>query len=86
MEINLNDEFVCIKDYIMDSGETAYTKGFIYKSEKKGCITDNQKSIGHLMIGVDSEFELHFVKLVKVKKITKEEIKKMFNCDAFEIL
>ena len=86
MEINVNDEFVCIKDYIMDSGEIAYTKWFIYKSEKKGCITDNQKSIIHLMIGVDSEFDLYFVKLINVKKITKEEVKKMFNCDEFEIV
>ena len=86
MEINVNEEFVCIKNYIMDNGEIAYTKGFIYKSEKKGCITDNQKSISHFMIGVDSEFDLHFVKLIKVKKITKEEVKKMFNCDEFEIV
>lgn len=41
--------FLCIKDVIMKgSGEVAYTKGNIYRSESRGNLTDNKGSADHV--------------------------------------
>lgn len=55
--------FLCIKDVVMQSsGSIAYTKGKVYSSEKKGCITDNNGSVNH---GAPNEFLRKYFKLKK---------------------
>ena len=44
----IGDKFLCINDCFMNgSGIKVYTKGKIYKSEKEGCITDDQGTKDH---------------------------------------
>jgi len=46
--------FLCIKDVIMErSGQVAYTKGNIYRSESKGNLTDDDGQTDH---GAPNEF------------------------------
>jgi hypothetical protein len=58
---NIGSVFLCIKDVVMQSsGEIAYTKGKVYYSEKKGCITDNKGSINH---GAPNDFLREYFKV-----------------------
>lgn len=61
-KIEEQDEFLCIKDYVIDSGDIAYYKGFSYKSEMYGCITDHEDNISHTMTNQDDFFE-HFERI-----------------------
>jgi hypothetical protein len=46
--------FLCVKDVIMQkSGEIAYTKGKVYRSESRGNLTDDKGSTDH---GAPNEF------------------------------
>jgi hypothetical protein len=40
--IEEGDVFECLKDYVMDDGEVAYTKGHLYTSDFYDSIEDNQ--------------------------------------------
>ena len=62
-KINKGDCFLCIKDFIMDDGGRAYTKGVYYKSNVTNCITDNQYDPYHNMLH-QKDFSKHF----KIKK------------------
>lgn len=54
MVIKEGDLFLCIKDVTMHSdGRKEYIKGNIYKSEQKGCITNESGDIGHEWDGVE---------------------------------
>lgn len=62
-EVNIGLIFLCIKDVVMQStGTIAYTKGKVYYSEKKGCITDNNGNVNH---GAPIEFLREYFKLKK---------------------
>lgn len=70
------DYLYCIKDFIMGSGNIAYTKDKIYLSEKIGCITDNDSSKLHYM-----NLKIHGNNLSGMlsdyfRKATPEEIEK----------
>ena len=71
-KIKEGDEFLCIKDYVMDSGAIAYRKGFHYKSEMYGCITNNDDDISHDMTNQDDFFE-YFEILQKENNSTSQE-------------
>lgn len=40
LKIRKGDRFVCVKSVVMEDGEIAYNEGFVYTSERDGCITD----------------------------------------------
>jgi hypothetical protein len=64
-DINKGDSFVCIQDVIMEEGDSlVYKKGFVYTSEKNGCITDEDGYIDHRWDDVDYT-RLYFVKIEK---------------------
>lgn len=63
-QIEKRDCFKCIKTFIMESGEKAYTKGKEYYSEVDKCITDNQIDLYHNMEFSPVDFFEHF-KLIK---------------------
>lgn len=62
-EIKKGETYLCIKDYVMDNENIDYSEGYIYISEKDGCLTDNENIIEHWM-DVESDFHEHF-KLVE---------------------
>jgi len=64
--IQKGDKFKCIKTFIMDDGEKAYTKGKDYFSEVKSCITDNALCVYHNMDNVKGFF--NYFKLVEDEK------------------
>lgn len=45
--IKKGDKFLCIKDFVMDIGDTAYTKGKEYISEYDECVTNNDGNTRH---------------------------------------
>lgn len=49
------DRFLCIKNYIMEDGEIAFSEGKEYESWYNNCILDNQKDSEHDMSGDGSE-------------------------------
>ncbi len=63
-KIEEGDVFLCLKDYVMNSEEVAYTKGMNYTSHKNGCITDNETDFNHDMHGQEDFFE-HFKLVTK---------------------
>jgi hypothetical protein len=66
--IKKGDVFECLKDYVMDSEEVAYTKGKEYTSHKNGCITDNETDFNHDMQGLEDFFE-HFKLVENIKEV-----------------
>jgi hypothetical protein len=60
--IKQGDKFLCIKDLIMDDEKIAYTKGKVYLSEMRDCITDNEDDTLHDMSELEDFFE-HFEKI-----------------------
>lgn len=61
IKIEVGDSFVCIKKVKMqDYGTVEYSKGFVYVSEKSGCITNNSGEVNHIWEGVET-FNKHFV-------------------------
>lgn len=56
-KIKKGDKFVCLKDYVMDNGDIAYSKGNDYISEYNDAITDNNNDKLHIMINQDDFFE-----------------------------
>lgn len=52
--------FLCIKDFIMNDGEVAYTFGKIYKCESHGYLTDNSNHKYHSMS--NAYMKEHFTK------------------------
>ena len=63
MKIFIGDEFMCIKKVVMDvSKEIAYAKGYVYKCEEKGCITDIQNQKNHKWIKGD-KVKKYFLKI-----------------------
>jgi hypothetical protein len=64
-DIKKGDSFVCIQDVIMAEDDSlVYKKGFVYTSEKNGCITDEDGDIDHRWDDVDYT-RLYFVKIGK---------------------
>jgi hypothetical protein len=62
-DIKKGDSFVCVEDVIMnDDDSLVYKKGFVYTSEKDGCITDEDGDIDHRWDDVDYT-SLYFVKI-----------------------
>ena len=61
-KIKKGDRFKCIKDYAMEWGLVAYSKGKVYESELNRCITDDQLNEAHGMEHEVSFFE-HFVQI-----------------------
>lgn len=57
MTIHKGDQFLCIKDVIMETGEKNYTKGKTYISERFGCITNDLYEPDHKWSGVDNTEE-----------------------------
>lgn len=67
LKIEVGDSFVCKKKVKMKgSGTVEYSKGFIYVSERPGCITNNSGEGSHQWGGVKI-FNKHFV-YIKGKK------------------
>tara|TARA_R110000868_G_scaffold227675_1_gene480699 strand:+ start:2673 stop:2867 length:195 start_codon:yes stop_codon:yes gene_type:complete len=63
MKILIGDEFMCIKKVVMNiSEEIVYAKGYVYKCEEKGCITDMQKRKNHKWIKGD-KVKKYFLKI-----------------------
>ena len=61
-EINIGEQFFCIKTVKMKyDKEIVYVKGKIYKSEKRNCITNENKKIEHYWNC--EEFKEHFIKV-----------------------
>ena len=56
-KIEKGDTYECIKTFIMEDGEKAYTKGREYFSEVASCITDNSVDVNHQMSDFDEFFE-----------------------------
>jgi hypothetical protein len=61
MKIKQGDSFLCIKDFVMNEGNIAYTKGKEYKSQLSMCITDNGHDPYHKMESVE-DFNEYFTK------------------------
>lgn len=59
MKIKKGQCFLCVKDYVMNSGLTAYNSGNKYFSEIDGCITDENGIIYHDM-SEEIDFNEHF--------------------------
>ncbi len=95
LEYNVGDYLYCVKDFKMSSGYTAYTKGIVYKSERNGCITDDQGSVNHTMspgrieenfrIATDTEAKLFYKGNIKIlgRLMEKEDGKAKFGCRRF---
>jgi hypothetical protein len=66
--IKQGDKFLCIKDFVMDDEKIAYTKGMVYPSEMRNCITDNQDDTLHDMSELEDFFE-HFERVEDDKLI-----------------
>jgi len=66
--IKQGEKFLCIKDLIMDDDTIAYTKGKVYLSEMRNCITDNEDCTLHEMQDMDDFFE-HFERVEDNKLI-----------------
>lgn len=58
--IEKGDEFLCVKTFKMDTGEIAYKKGEVYISNEKGCLTDIQLYVHHIMQIQPKEFFKYF--------------------------
>ena len=68
-KIKQGQKFVCIKTVIMNGSKIeAYTKGYIYKSEKDDCITNNQNEKNHTWKKYDGKTKEHFLKIKKKKE------------------
>ena len=62
MKILIGDEFMCIKKVVMKySKEIVYAKGYVYKCEEKGCITDIQNRKNHQWEG--DKVKKYFLKI-----------------------
>lgn len=59
VDIRVGDVFLCTNDVVMDDGEKAYQKGYLYMSEKFGCITDDEGVRDHYW-GGDCDLNKHF--------------------------
>lgn len=73
-QIKKGDWFKCVADFIMNSGEIAYTKGRYYKSEVAGCITDDQGCSGHVMRKTISDDNIHFQKLYTLQDLKDDKV------------
>ena len=63
MKILIGDEFMCIKKVVMNgSAEIAYAKGYVYRCEKKGCITNIQHQQDHEWDGFN-KVKKYFLKI-----------------------
>ena len=60
-KIAKGDRFLCLENYIMYDGRTAYTKGKIYLSQIEKCLTDDDFDIHHEM-----EYESDFTKYFRL--------------------
>lgn len=62
--IHKGDQFLCIKDVIMDNepDDIAYFQGEIYLSENDGCITDEYGDKSHWWIK-EEDINCHFKKI-----------------------
>lgn len=56
-KIEVGDFFMCLKDYVMEDEEIAYTSGNVYGCHIKGCITDNGGDKKHDMENEHDFFE-----------------------------
>ena len=73
-KIKKGDKFLCLEDYLMDSGRVAYSKGKEYLSELDGRITDNENDTGHKMTVQDDFFD--YFRVLDSAKMTTTSIKK----------
>jgi hypothetical protein len=64
LEIKNGNIYVCIKNYKMENGEIAYTKGKKYFSKVDGYLTDNSIDVFHKM-NINSKFAKHFLLIQK---------------------
>ena len=71
-KIKKGQEFKCIKDYVMRSGEIRFKAGKIYQSDVDGCLTNELSNKNHY-IDLNDEFYEHF-ELVESSLKTEIEI------------
>jgi len=63
-EIKIGDTFVCIKTVIMELRKNiVYKKGYLYKCEQSGCITNLLNEKNHSWIKYNKETKEHFLRL-----------------------
>ena len=58
--INIGDKFICIEDVIITGRGVLLTKGKIYKSRYKNCLTNNGKVKCTIVWSSSFDFYKHF--------------------------
>ena len=87
-KIKKGNKFLCLKDYVMDIGNIAFTMDEVYISELDGCITDNMFDTNHNMLDEEDFFE-HFELIKKPLFVTEDgmevfdKLKDVISVDAF---
>lgn len=69
--ILVGDEFICIKDVVMEDGPISYIKGKRYISHNTDCITDEQGDVRHYWVEDNKfvyDFKEHFKPIENVHK------------------
>lgn len=77
--IKKGDSFECINTVVMDDGEIAYVRGYVYHSERDDCITDNSGDDSHNWYRQD--FDKYFNatnKIDKTELVTSIDTPKLF--------
>lgn len=85
----VGDYLYCIKDFVMDLGDTAFKQGKVYKSERNGCITNEKNNQEHFMeydLGKNHGHISNYFRHATQEEIakSKEEVIKME--DGFELI
>lgn len=67
--VNIGDKFTCIKDVVMiPDRQIAYRSGKTYTSEYEDCLTDEQGTKDHIVVGKDTSFlDEHFRSAVELE-------------------
>lgn len=60
-QIIKGEKYICLKDWVMEDGWTAFIKGKVYNSHQNGCLINRNEEV-HKMYGQDDFLE-HFEKL-----------------------
>jgi hypothetical protein len=86
-KIKKGEKYLCLKDYVMQNGRLAYTKGKSYQSENDLCLTNNQFNKCHQMY-LSDEFYEHFEILEEIESTngTKESEGKLIYELDFEFI
>lgn len=72
-KINKGDKFLCIKDFIMQDGTTAFKKGVVYTSENNNCLTNSWGTKEHYMHECD-DFSDYFKTPIADSKVLLQRI------------